>query len=427
MQAVDRRLKMSKTPQELYQEREKRVLDAIALKVPDRVPILVFFSFFPVRYAGMTVEEVMYDPEKMWNAQWKSLIDFEPDMEQNPYAVRFLGPLLETLDFKQLIWPGHGLSSDHTYQFIEGEYMMADEYDHFLLDPTDFMMRRYWPRVCGALKGFEKLPPLHNLISYYLGIPTGFAAFSFPEVAEALETLKKAGEKSMQILTYGRLYAEKAKEAGFPMQFGGFSQAPFDTLGDFFRGTKGLMLDMYRRPDKVIKACDRLLSFMLEMAVNATKATGNPRVFIPIHKGLDGFMSLAQFKKFFWPTLRELMVALIDQGLTPCPLWEGDCTSRLEIIKDIPPGKACYAFEATDIFKAKEVLGDTVCIRGNVPLSILATGTPDDVRAYCKKLIDIVGKGGGFIMDSSTGLDDAKPENVKAMFDFTMDYGIYKP
>ena len=103
-------------------------------------------------------------------------------------------------------------------------------------------------------------------------------------------------------------------------------------------------------------------------------------------------MSMEQFKKFFWPTLRELMVALIHEGLTPCPLWEGNCTSRLEVIKDIPAGKACYAFEATDLVKAKEILGDTVCIRGNVPLSILATGTPDDVRTCCKKLIDTVGR-----------------------------------
>jgi uroporphyrinogen-III decarboxylase len=164
---------------------------------------------------------------------------------------------------------------------------------------------------------------------------------------------------------------------------------------------------------------------MLEMAVNGTRASGNPRVFIPIHWGLDSFMSPKQFEKFFWPTLRELMVALIDKGLNPCPLWDGNCTARLEIIKDIPAGKACYAFEATDMVKAKEILGDTVCLRGNVPLSIMATGTQDQIRAYCKKLIDTVAKGGGYIMDTSTGLDDAKPENVKALFDFTREYGVY--
>jgi uroporphyrinogen-III decarboxylase len=410
---------------ELYRQREKRVLDAIALRVPDRVPILVLFSFFPAKYAGMTVEEVMYDPEKLGQAQWKTLTDFQPDMDHNPYPIRLLGPILDVLDFKQLKWAGRGVSPQHTYQFVEGEYMKAEEYDHFLLDPTDFMLRKYWPRVFGSLAGFEKLPPIHNIITYYMGVPTGFIPFTFPEIEVALEALKKAGKESLQIATYARSFTQKAKEMGFPMQFGAMTQAPFDTLGDFFRGTKAAMLDMYRRPEKLTQACEKLLPFMVELAVNACRTSGIPRVFIPIHKGVDGFMSPDQFRKFFWPTLRELMVTLIEQGLTPCPLWEGNCTSRLEIIKDVPAGKACYAFEATDMVKAKEILGDTVCIRGNVPLSILATGTPEAVKTYCKKLIDTAGKGGGFIMDASTGLDDAKPENVKAMFDFTREYGVY--
>ncbi len=414
-----------KTPEELYREREKRVLDAIALKIPDRIPVMFFFGFFPAKYAGFTVQEVMYDPEKLWESEEKALSDFPMDMAHNPFPLRFLGPLLETLDFKALVWPGHGLSSNDTYQFVEGEYMKAEEYDHFLLDPTDFMVRRFWPRIYGALKAFEKIPPLHSFITYYMGTPHGFAPFSSPELVEALEVLKKAGEKSAQVSAYSRKYIQRTKDLGFPIQVGGLCQAPFDTLGDFFRGTKGQMLDMYRRPEKVIQACEKLLPIMVEMGVNAARASGIPRVFIPIHKGLDGFMSREQFKKFFWPTLRELMMALIHEGLTPCPLWEGNCTSRLDIIKDIPAGKACYAFEATDLFKAKEILGDTVCIRGNVPLSILVTGTPDDVRANCKKLIDTVGRGGGYIMDASTGLDDARPENVRAMFDFTRDYGVY--
>lgn len=416
---------MKEDTMELYKQREKRVNDAIALRVPDRVPIMVLFGFFPAKYSGFTAQDVMYDPEKMLMAQMKTLLEFQPDMEQNPFGIRFLGPILEVLDFKQLKWPGHGVPINSTYQFVEGEYMKVEEYDHFLSDPSDFMVRRYWPRICSSLKGLEKLNPIHSIITYYMGIPFGFAPFSFPEVAESLEVVKKAGQESMKIVTYSRLFTEKAKEAGFPMQFGAFTQAPFDTLGDFFRGTKGIMLDMYRRPDKVIQACEKLLPFMFEIALNATKTSKNPRVFIPIHKGLDGFMSEEQFRKFYWPTLRELMLALINEGLNPCPLWEGDCTSRLEIIKDIPAGKACYAFESTDMFKAKEILKDIVCIRGNVPLSLLIAGTPEDVKTYCKKLIDVCGKGGGFIMDSATGLDDAKPENVKVMFEFTKEYGMY--
>ena len=185
------------------------------------------------------------------------------------------------------------------------------------------------------------------------------------------------------------------------------------------------MLDMYRRPNILLKACEKLLPLAIENGVNSAKRSGDKYVFIPLHKGLDGFMSPDQFNKFYWPTLRELMVALINEGLIPSPFWEGNCTSRLECMKDIPAGKAVYRFEATDMVKAKDILGDRVCIRGNVPISILATGTPDDVRSCCKKLIDYAGRDGGFIMDSSAGVTDARPENVKAMFDFTKEYGGY--
>lgn len=153
---------------------------------------------------------------------------------------------------------------------------------------------------------------------------------------------------------------------------------------------------------------------------------GNNIIFIPLHWGLDGFMSLQQFKTFYWPQLRQLLMALIENGIVPFVLWEGDCTSRLETIADIPAGKVMYAFERTDIFRAKEVLGDVACIRGNVPSSLLNTGTPDDVTACCRRLIEVVGKNGGFILDGSNGIPDgARTENVFAMFRSVHEFGRY--
>ena len=78
----------------------------------------------------------------------------------------------------------------------------------------------------------------------------------------------------MEIATYAMRFTKEAREAGFPMQFGAVTQAPFDTLSDFFRGMKGTMLDMYRRPEKVIQACEKLLPFMIEMAVNGDPGLG---------------------------------------------------------------------------------------------------------------------------------------------------------
>jgi uroporphyrinogen-III decarboxylase len=414
---------MEKTTNRLYQEREQRVLDVVALRKPDRVPLGVTFGFFPARYCGYTMADMMYDPDKVWEANLKTIRDFQPDQAWNPFA-NCRGAMLDILDFKQFQWPGRQLPVDLPFQFVEAEYMKAEEYDHFLFDMTDFMMRKYWPRVFGALQGFERLSPLYNLITNQMGFGT-FVPFVLPEVQSALESMRKAGEEMARIGVYATRFTEQLKEEGFPLSGGGGAQAPFDTLGDFFRGTKGLMLDMYRRPNLVLKACDKLLPIMVDMAVKGARASGNPRVTIPLHKGIGGFMSTDQFKRFYWPTLREMMMSLIGAGLTPVPFWEGDCTSRLELVKDLPPARAMYAFEATDLFRAKDVLGDRIAIKGGPPTSLLAAGTPDEVRAYCKSVIDYVGRDGGFLMSTSASVEDAKVENLRAMFDFTREYGIY--
>jgi uroporphyrinogen-III decarboxylase len=212
-------------------------------------------------------------------------------------------------------------------------------------------------------------------------------------------------------------------QLGFPQAQGPTANAPFDYFGDNFRGSKGIMLDMYRRKDQLIAAMDKAAVFILRQALAAGARNPSKFVFIPIHWAFDGFMSLPQFKTFFWPSFRKVILGLIDGGLIPLVLWEGNCTSRLETIADIPRAKAVYWFERTDLVRAKEVLGDVVCLRGNVPASMMTTGTPQQVDAFCRTLIEKVGKGGGLILDGAIGIpDEAKTENVAAMFEAARKY-----
>jgi uroporphyrinogen-III decarboxylase len=189
---------------------------------------------------------------------------------------------------------------------------------------------------------------------------------------------------------------------------------------------KGAMLDMYRQPDKLIEACERLYPVILERAIAGTRRTGVPRVYIPLHRGSDAFMSLKQFETFYWPGVKRLLTDLIAYDLTPCVHWEGDWTKRLEYLTELPRGKIFGYFNATDLLQAKEVLGDTMCIVGGVPNTLLQVGTSGQVIDYAKKLIDVVGKDGGFIICSRGPLDTAEPELVRVLFDFVRDYGVYK-
>jgi len=416
---------VGKTPEELFQERNKRVEDAVQLREPDRVPVAPYFGFFYANYGGITCEEAHYDYDRWKMAVIKTVTDFQPDMYPNPRTILLApGPLLDLVDFKQIKWPGHGVSPDHSFQFVEGEYMKAEEYDAFLDDPSDFVVRTYLPRIYGALEPLRMLPPLRSMMTGYAAAHLT-AVLARPEIINAIETAIRAGAESARWRSIMDSIQEELAGMGFPSCAHSIAVAPFDVVGDFLRGTRGVMLDMYRNPDKLIKATEKILPMQLQAGVFIAKRSGNPRVFIPLHKGADGFMSLEQFKTFYWPTLKKLITGLIDEGLTPSLLIEADYTSRLETIRDIPKGRAIYHFELTDIFQAKEVLGDIVCIRGGVPNSLLCIGTTQEVRDYCKKLIDVVGRGGGFIMDATAVIDEAKPENVKAMVDFTKEYGVY--
>jgi uroporphyrinogen-III decarboxylase len=190
----------------------------------------------------------------------------------------------------------------------------------------------------------------------------------------------------------------------------------------------GAMLDMYRQPDKLLEACDRILQGTLERIATAAaeeKSSKTRLLFMGMHRGSDGFMSLKQFETFYWPALKEIIIAVADSGLVPCLFYEGNWTTRLEYLLELPPGKTVARLDLTDIFKAKQILNGHTCIMGNVPPSLLRAGTPEEVKDYCKKLIDVVGKGGGYIMAAGSSIDEVNPENLKTMVDFTKEYGIY--
>jgi uroporphyrinogen-III decarboxylase len=405
---------MAKRPDELFQERVVRIKNAIELQPSDRVAFAPFITYFPVKYAGLSFTEAMHDYGKLSSAMIKFMNDFQPDTFPDTFRLLAWAPTLEILDYKQLVWPGHGGKPDVTYQFVEGEYMKVEEYDAFIDDPSDFLLRRFSGRAWGALQPLQRLRPLSW--AWYTRMPSYVSVFGRPEVAGALESLIKAGQEAQKMIAAAGELVREMESHGFPRQFVSSTYAPFDYIGDFFRGTHGVMLDMYRNPEKLLTAVDKVLPSLIEQAVSVNKTTGVNRVFIPLHKGLDGFMSPKQFMTFYWPSLKKLMLAIIEAGFTPNPLFEGDCTSRLEIIKDIPRGKAVYWFERTNLFKAKEVLGDTVCIEGGVPSSMMIGGTPDQVKTYCRKLIDVVGKGGGLIINGDVGIpDEARLENVHAV------------
>ena len=280
-----------------YKERVTRHKKAMMCEIPDRVPVQLPASNFPAYYAGYTMKRVMNDYKAMEQAWLKFMEDFYDDMDifRGPGEVH-PAPAMKIIDYKVLKWPGYGLGDDvNAYQFVEEAIMDAGEYDALIEDLSDFSFRFLIPRTVGTLKPLNDFPPLNTLMFLFLSIAYPFAD---PNVRVAFQSLINAGEELEKWRKHVIAVDKASREAGFPSPSGTLAIAPFDVIADFLRGTKGVILDMYRCPEKLLEAIDKVTSFTIKRIIATLNATGGFTVTFPLHKGDDTFMSRKQFECF---------------------------------------------------------------------------------------------------------------------------------
>jgi len=400
-----------------FEVRWKRIMDCVALREPDRMPVGLFATFWFAKYGGISYRELMYDHAKAQAIIERACEELQPDLCMPIGLTVTFGAPLEAMGFKQLEWPGHGVGDNRPFQYVDREYMRADEYDEFLFDPTGYYLSKYLPRVCEAYEGLEPLAGLTG--SAYVGTCLAAATFADPRIKAAVDRLSAASGVMLQHFGRHAEQLQRMTAAGFPMSFGSISGAPYDTIADFFRGATGMMKDLYRFKDKLPEVLDKMATLTIRNALAQAKLSTNPIVFMPLHWAPDAFMSQKQFETFWWPSFKKVMDALIENNLIPMPMWESDCTKRLEFLREnTPPGKCIYWFERTDMVRAHEVLGDVVALRGGLQGTLFLNGTPDDIDAEVRRLVEnVCHKGGRLILDAAFGLPDETPiENARAMF-----------
>ena len=413
---------VSPEAEKLYKERVTRFIKAIKLEEPDRVPVMLPHGNFPAYWGGATFRTIMYDYKK-GHEIWKKYMEAFGDMDTfNGPAFIPSGKISEVVTSKTQKLPGLGLPEDAPMnQFVEGEYMTADEYDAYMMDATDYNIRVMMPRTSDFFKSFAKLPPLRMSI----GNPW-VAALADPEIRQTFQALMDLSDEYIKWLTAGMEINNYIRSHGYPSLMGGgiMAGAPFDTFADVLRGTHGIVMDMYRQPQKLHDAMEFQLKLLTSQIKNFPM-TASPVCMMPLHKGDDTFMSDKQFEEFYWPTLRAIFLAMIDEGLVPMPFAEGKYTNRLKQITDTPKSGVVWWFDQTDMTEAKKILGDVCCIVGNVPTSIMMTSTVEQVKETCRKLIEDCAPGGGYILGGGASIDKGKIENLQAMMDSAKEYGVY--
>jgi hypothetical protein len=398
------------------------LIDVLKLKKPERVPVSISTGFFPFVYSGYTCRDPMYDYEKLGKAMMKFHTDFLPDV-MAPSALYGPGKAFDILDYKLYRWPGHGVPENTSYQCAEAEFMKPNEYFEFLRDPTDYFLRYYLPRVFGAFDAWKTLPPFTDILELPFTGPA-MMYFGMPHIQESLKKIQEAGNVALEWLMKCVEIDNSIKTSlGLPAFQGAFSKAPMDTIGDTMRGTRAILLDKFRKPKEILEASDRIVPLSIDMGVRNTQWGAPPTVFVPLHKGADSFMSKADFKKFYWPSYKAVILGLIKEGLVPYSFVEGSYDQRLDVITDpdIPAGTTIWFFDRTDMKAVKNHLKGWACFAGNFPSSLLKTGTVQQVKDYVKKLLDDVA-GEGYFMSNGAVLDEAKEENLHALIETTKAY-----
>jgi len=199
---------------ELYEARLARVARAVRLEEPDRVPIVPVFQAYPVYHANRhgittTIKDLMHDYRKATEVYDLFYTHYQPDLGWDPILF-YPANYMDCTGLTWFKWPGKHLDDNTSmYQFIEDEYMRADEYPEAIHDITKFMMNKWLPRSFANLAGLAKIDFRNSM---WFGHMASFAAFANPQVTQTLATLARAGQMLHDWFAYLAEYQTRMKE-----------------------------------------------------------------------------------------------------------------------------------------------------------------------------------------------------------------------
>jgi len=393
--------------EQLYTERLARYTTALRNGKPDKIPIRPFVAEFTAKYAGFSCQEVTHDYENAFAAARKCAADFDWDAVVPNMVYGWTG-LTQAIGLRYYAVPGIDIAPNVGFQYLEPPeeeaFMKADEYDALTADPTGFLFNIWLPRVATDVKRMGSRTSFRNNLSFLKG---GIAMMRY-------------------FGAFGTQIARLRKESGTVSAICGMLKAPLDILADKLRGYLGLCIDLQERPEKVKEACEALMPHLYHVALSGADPAKQLPIAMWMHRGCVPFISHQQFDNIFWPTVKPLIEELWKHGHQVLLYAEGRWGAHLKSFAELPAGSVIYHVDQDDIFECHRVLHDKFALSGGIPNYLLGFGTPDEVRACCKKVIDGVAGHGGYIMDASAIVqNDAQVENMKALTDFTREYGVY--
>jgi hypothetical protein len=361
---------------------KERIEAARSLRVPDRVPVSPLIDFVAPRIAGVKTSDFIFKDEVANKA-------IQTTFEKLGGYDEIIPPQMITLSAFTLRTklPGRDLPDDALMQVIDEEIMKVDDYDLAIKKGLTGLLLELLGRI-GAAQNAPRILGLGN----------------------AIKSLRMVWDKR-----------------NVPLACGGSCFVPVELFA-FYRSVQKILLDMHRNADKIIKASNAIIDESISIAKSTCDAAGVKTVFIGATRTSSTFVSPKMFEQLSLPWLKRIVEAFHKAGYHTLLHFDCNWGLNLEYLRQLPKASCTLELDGqTDIFKAKKILGDHMCIMGDVPATLFRLGTPNDVEKYCLKLISDVGEGGGFILSSGCSVPvDAKIENIKAMIETAKKHGVYK-
>ncbi len=210
-------------------------------------------------------------------------------------------------------------------------------------------------------------------------------------------------------------------ELGVPVLSGGDVTTPIELLCGA-RSLEPFCFDLIEMPDKVETVMESMVPHLAAQTLSQAKNRGYPAVWVGGWRGAPSLLSPDMWNRFVWPFFRQLVQEVVDSGLIAILHLDSDWTRELNRFRELPKGTCVMSLDGeTDIFRAKEILGDHMCLMGDVPATMLFMASPDEVYEYCTRLTRELGPT-GFILQSGCDVPtNAKLENVRAMINAALD------
>jgi len=186
--------------------------------------------------------------------------------------------------------------------------------------------------------------------------------------------------------------------------------------------------DLYYRPEMVEKALKKMTEELIRNGIRLCEGAGLKTMGVVEERAGAFFYPLRIFERFWWPYTQQIVDAFHSKGIKVWFHLDTCWDKNIPYFKKLPRASAIIDLDGTtNIFAAKEQLRNHLCINSDVHPVLMSVGKPEDVEAYCKKLIDEVGNDGGLLLSTGCGLPAAtKKENFEAMLRTGKTYELSK-